>query len=220
VSDPLSLEWRGPVAVVTLCDGESIDADSIARLDAALDRVLLRQEGDCALVVAGGDCSSWNGLLASDAATRSGLFPRLCALLARLVALPVPTVAAVSGPCPAASATLATAFDYRVMRGDGGWLCLADADLGASTHPAILALLRAKLPPASLRDALLTGRRFDAEAARAARLVDDVAVGDGVVRRAVEIAEPLSRKDRRTFAAMKAALYGEVRDTLAREGRR
>ena len=56
-------------------------------------------------------------------------------LLARTLALPVITVAALQGHTVAAGATFALAHDLRVMRADRGSWRLPEADIGDPVHP-------------------------------------------------------------------------------------
>ncbi len=226
MDERLRVEQRGDVALVTLLDGENrIDSAFTERLDRALDAVMERADGPCGLVVAA-EGRFWSNGIALEAVQAEGrpamldFFAGYCRLLGRILTLPIPTVAALNGHCVAGGALLATAFDYRVMREDRGWLCLPEVDLGTAIHPTLWRLLRSKLPEATARDALLSGRRWSAAEASAAGWVDAVSDATGLLERAVEIAAGLATKDRRTFGAMKAALHGEVGDALAETARR
>jgi Enoyl-CoA hydratase/isomerase len=56
-------------------------------------------------------------------------------LLARVLALPMPTVAAVTGHAFGAGAMLATAHDWRVMQADRGYHCFPEVDIRIPVHP-------------------------------------------------------------------------------------
>ena len=64
------------------------------------------------------------------------------ALLARMLALPIPTVAAVTGHAFGAGSMLATAHDWRVMRADRGFFCFPEVDIRLPFTPGMAALVR------------------------------------------------------------------------------
>ena len=61
----------------------------------------------------------------------------------------------------------ALSVDYRIMRESRGWICLSEVDGVPITKP-MMDILCVKLPPATVRDAILTGRRYTADEAIAA----------------------------------------------------
>ena len=67
------------------------------------------------------------------------------ALFGKMLALPVPTVAAIQGHCFAAGAMLAVAHDFRVMRADRGFFCLPEVDIHIPFTPPMAALIQARL---------------------------------------------------------------------------
>src|SRR4051812_1032543 len=85
---------------------------------------------------------------------------RVHGLFARVLTLPMPTVAALQGHVFAAGAMLALAHDWRVMRADRGYFCLPEVDIGLPFTPGMDALIRSKLLPATAIDTMTTGRRY------------------------------------------------------------
>ncbi|CAM5313265.1 Carnitinyl-CoA dehydratase OS=Tsukamurella paurometabola OX=2061 GN=caiD_2 PE=4 SV=1 [Tsukamurella paurometabola] len=57
-------------------------------------------------------------------------------LFARLLSLPLVTVAALQGRAFAAGAMFSFAHDFRVMRADRGYWCLPEADINIPSPPA------------------------------------------------------------------------------------
>ncbi len=131
-------------------------------------------------------------------------------VLARVLTLPLPTAAAVNGHCFAAGAMLAMAHDHRVMRADRGWWCLPEIDLGVPFTPGMDALLRATLLPDVARTAMVTGHRYPAEEALAARVVDEVAPAEEVLPRAVGWASSTGAKPVDVLGRIKQQLHAEV----------
>ena len=103
-----------------------------------------------------------------------GYVERVQALFEKVLTLPVPTVAAVNGHAFGAGAMLAMAHDWRVMRSDRGYVCFPEVDIRIPFTVGMNALVMAKLTPRAAVDAMTTGRRYAADAAVAAGLVDAV----------------------------------------------
>jgi enoyl-CoA hydratase/carnithine racemase len=101
----------------------------------------------------------------------------------------------------------ASAHDYVVMREDRGYWCLPEVDLGLPLTQAMHAVLAAKLPHATLHDAVLTGRRYAAADAVAAGVAHSAVPESLVVERAVELATGLADKNRTVVAEHKRQMY-------------
>jgi Delta3-Delta2-enoyl-CoA isomerase len=128
-------------------------------------------------------------------------------LLGRVLALPVPSVAAIQGHCFAAGAMLALAHDFRVMRADRGFFCLPEVDIHIPFTPAMAALIQGRLSKKTAHEAMTTGRRYGGEEAAAAGLADRAVAEDRVVADAIEIAGGLAAKDGATLGAIKEGMY-------------
>jgi enoyl-CoA hydratase/carnithine racemase len=129
------------------------------------------------------------------------------ALLAKMLALPMPTVAAVTGHAFGGGSILATAHDWRVMRADRGYFCFPEVDIGLPFTPGMAALIQAKLTPATAVTAMTTGRRYGGPEASTAGLVDLAVPEAEVLTRAIELVRPLAGKDPGTLGAIKATMY-------------
>ena len=207
---------QGDVHILTLQNGENLmDRGFFRELDHVLDEVEAASRGDAALVVTGEGKYFSNGLdlpvitgYGPEEATAFGL--ELMRGMGRLLVFPIPTVAAVNGHAFAGGALLAASCDYRVMREDRGWLCMAEVDVGVPIDPELMALLAAKLPPATLRTSVLEGHRYPGTEALAAGWVDALAPEDELLSAAVERAAGLASKGRDIFAAIKRGLWGEI----------
>ncbi|MGD8859342.1 MAG: enoyl-CoA hydratase/isomerase family protein [Myxococcales bacterium] len=215
------LERQDHLFTLHLGDDENrITLAVIQELEGRLDEVLQSAgDGPAALIVAA-DGKYWStgidleALSAAPAAEQEAFLPALNRLLGRILCFPVPTVAALNGHVFAGGALMALAMDYRVMRTGRGWFCLPEIDIQVPFHPAMTSLLRAKLSPRVLRDAVLTGHRYTAEEALAAGIVDhDCTVTDLPAQAAATIS-PLAEKARPAYAKFKRDLYGELAHEL------
>jgi enoyl-CoA hydratase/carnithine racemase len=128
-------------------------------------------------------------------------------LFARVLTLPVPTVAAITGHAFGAGAMLAMAHDFRVMRSDRGYFCFPEADINIPFTPGMAALIQGKLTPAAAVASMTTGRRFGGADALSFGLVDEIAPEGDVVKVASERVSALAGKDRGTLGAIKATMF-------------
>ena len=159
-----TLKRAETVFILDLGDGENrFHPDWVAAVDAALDEVE-RADGPRALVtVATGKFYS-NGLdlewLFANADAHDDYIASVHALLARMLASPVITVAAVQGHAFAAGAMFTLAHDFRVMRADRGFWCLPEADINLPFTTGMSALIQARLAPQVAHEAMVTARRY------------------------------------------------------------
>lgn len=212
----IELTREGNVHLLDLGDDTNlIDPPFVTRLHEALDRIEVASDGPGALVMTARGKFFSNGL---DVGTLSQLDPDarhqfhrdLARAFGRLLVSSVPTVAAVNGHAFAGGAVLALCCDFRVQRADRGWVCMSEVDARVPIGAGVMAMLRAKLPPATTRDAVLTGRRYAAADAVAAGLADVAASESELVAAALDIVRPLAEKDRATFRTLKHTLWADL----------
>jgi enoyl-CoA hydratase/carnithine racemase len=213
-----TLDRHDAVFVLDLGDTENrFSPDWLTAVNAALDEVE-GGDGPRALVTAATGKFFSNGLdldwLGAHPEQHETYVNDVHALLARMLALPVITVAALQGHTFAAGAMLALTHDLRVMRADRGFWCLPEADIGIPFTRGMSALIQARLAPQTAHEAMTTARRYGGSDAVAAGIVDR-AVGEDVVRStAVEIAAAQAGKAGPTLGTIKARMYGSVLDLL------
>src|SRR5579883_1997215 len=139
--------------------------------------------------IAGADIGGFRGI--TDAAKVESELARGHAVLDRLDALPLPTVAVVHGFCLGGGLEIALACDYRIAV-EGASFGFPEVLLGL--HPGLGGTVRLPrlIDPVQAMTMMLTGRTERARGARALRLVDAVI------------------PERHVRAAVKAAVGGEV----------
>ena len=197
--------------MLTLGEGENrINADSLDALEACLDEVQAAPAPRALVTTATGKIWS-NGLdlewMGANQEQIAAFVPRLHDLLARVLELDVPAVAALQGHTFAAGAMLALAHDQRLMRADRGFFCLPEVDIGIPFTHGMNALIAARLSPQAAHESMTTGRRYGGADARAAGIVDEAVEADRVLPRAIELATTLAAKDPATLGAIKRRLY-------------
>ena len=222
----LSLDRTGDVFVLTMADGENrFNPTSIAALHGALDDVesAAASGEQVALVTTGTGKFFSNGIdlewmfAQQDDGIRSFMTAML-GLWARVLALPVPTVAAVNGHAFAGGAMFTQAHDHVLMRSDRGYWCVNEVQLKLPLAPGMQAILQHRLPANTFRKAILTAHRFDGPAALAGGIVDELHDDDALLPRACELAASLAPTSDAILGRLKEDLYADVLAVL-REGR-
>ena len=208
-----ALTRDGDVFVLDLGETENrFDPDLLAGVEAALDEVEAADAPRALVTSARGKFWS-NGLDLDWMGQHQDEIPayvgRVQALLARVLGLGVPCVAAIQGHCFAAGAMLALAHDQRVMREDRGWWCLPEVDINIPFTPGMNALIAARLTKRAAHEAMTTGRRYTGPEALDAWIVDATASEGEVLAAAVERAGALAAKNPATLGAIKSRLYAE-----------
>ncbi|MCP9211985.1 enoyl-CoA hydratase-related protein [Streptomyces sp. NEAU-Y11] len=213
-----ALERHDEVFVLDLGDTENrFHPDWITSVGALLDEVE-KAEGPRALVTAATGKFFSNGLdlewLLAHSDQASDYLVSAQDLMARVLTLPVVTVAALQGHTFAAGAMLSLAHDFRVMRADRGWWCLPEVDIAMPFTDGMAALIQSRLTPQVAHEAMTTGRRYGGNDALAAAIVDRAADEEGVRAAAIEIARPLAAKAGPTLGQIKARMYGPAVEAL------
>ncbi|WP_055587661.1 enoyl-CoA hydratase-related protein [Streptacidiphilus griseoplanus] len=207
-----ALDRQDDVFVLDIGDTENrFHPDWVASVDALLDEVV-KAEGPRALVTTATGKFFSNGLdldwLFAHTDQAGAYVAGVQELLARMLTLPVVTVAALQGHTFAAGAMFSLAHDFRVMRGDRGYWCLPEAEIGIPFTPGMSALIQARLTPQTAHEAMVTARRWGGLDALAAAIVDRTAADEADVRRtAVEIARAQTGKAGETLGTIKARMY-------------
>ncbi|KAB2368819.1 enoyl-CoA hydratase-related protein [Actinomadura montaniterrae] len=214
----IDLQRDGDVYVLRFDDGENrFSPDFLSAVEGALDTVE-KNDGPGALVTTGTGKFYSNGLdlewLGAHGDQFEAYLSRIHAVYARLLELPMPTVAAINGHAFAGGGMLALAHDFAVMRTDRGYFCLPEADLGMTFTPGMNALIAARLPKRTAHEAMITGRRYAAEQAMAAGIVQRTAGEAGVLPAALELAGSLAGKDGRVVGKIRADLYRPALEAL------
>ena len=210
----IDLSRQGTVFVLRMTSGENrFNEDFLAAVNEALDEVEA-SKGPAALVTTGDGKFYSNGLdlewLATGAGDLSAFVPGVERLFARVMGLPMATVAALNGHVFAAGAMLALAHDFRVMRVDRGFFCLPEIDIKIPFTPGMDALITRRLPAQTAHEAIVTGRRYGGTDAVAAGIVDRAVAEDAVLATAIEMAAAIADKDRETMRTIKSGLHGDV----------
>ena len=202
------------VFVLNLGDTENrFHPDWLAEVDGLIDEVQAAIGPKALVTTASGKFFS-NGLDLDWLGSNSDQFlPYVISvhhLFERVLALPVPSVAAIQGHAFAGGGMLALAHDFRVMRADRGFFCLPEVDINIPFSRGMSGLIQGRLSKKTAHEAMTTGKRYGGGDALSAGIVDAIANEDDVLSAAIEIAAPLAAKAGPTLGTIKERMYVEA----------
>lgn len=176
--------------------------------------VVIRGEGDC--FSAGADITGFDEGRAADTA---GDYDDLVESTVRHVeALPMPVLAAISGPCIGAGASLACGCDLR-LAGRSAYFAVPAARLGLGYDPRGISRFRRIFGDVATRQILFSADRMPAPRAYDIGAVSALAEDDQVLDDALALAGRIAANAPLTIRAAKAALNEMGADTSPRRPR-
>ena len=216
----LSLKREGPVFVLRLDAGENRFSPALlAEFGTALDEIEA-SGSPAALVTTGTGKFYSNGLdvewMMSHGSELAMYLTSTLGLIARILTLPMISVAAVNGHAFGAGALLTTAHDFRIMRTDRGYFCMPEVDMKAPLHPGMVAILQARLPVQALHEVIVTGKRWGGEEAARRGIVEEAVSEADLLPHALEIASSLAAKADPVLRTLKRSLYAPVIEAIER----
>ena len=209
-----TLDLQDNVYLLDLGAGENrFHPDFLTELDALLDEVAKDGEQRALVTTATGKFWS-NGLdldwLFAHPEHFDDYALRVHGLFARVLTLPIVTVAALQGHTFAAGAMFSLCHDLRVMRADRGFWCLPEADIKIPFSPGMSALIQSRLTPQTAHEAMVTARRFGGEEAYARQIADRAVGADEVRSTAIALAQAHAAKAGPTLETIKTRMYAPV----------
>ena len=130
---------------------------------------------------------------------------------------PVPTIAAITGHAFGNGAMLAGACDFRFMRGDRGYFCLPEIDLGIQLAPSMLQWMKKAIPYHLLMRMLWTGEKVGAaELEKHNVIIKACANAEETLSEAIAFARTFN-KSRTTLAEMKRRTFKHIIDKFEKE---
>jgi enoyl-CoA hydratase/carnithine racemase len=211
----MELTKDGNVYVLTLHEGESrINPEFAAAFHAALDTVEQAERGPTALILTSTGKFLSNGLdqqwMLANVSNACACLEALSRLMARLITFGVPVVAAINGHCFAGGCLLAQSCDYRVMRTGAGFLCMNELELRSELPPAFATFLAAKMGNSNFAQTMLEAKRWTAETAFEAGLVDAAVPPEDLMSTALNLAESHAKRGRNkdVYAKLKNQIWG------------
>ncbi|HBZ68244.1 MAG TPA: enoyl-CoA hydratase/isomerase family protein [Deltaproteobacteria bacterium] len=198
--DSLVLELDGPVGSLTLNRPDRLNPLSTATLRelVAAARWFDGQDEVKAVVVRGAGRSFSAGADLTAFAGQPRVSPRDAADRGRemadaVEAMRAVTIAAIHGWCVGGGLVLAAACDLRLAAEDARF-SIPEIDLGIPLAWGGIPRLVREIGPARTKELVLTGRRFDAQEAKAAGFVNRIVAADALGAEAQALAQTLAAK--------------------------
>lgn len=217
----IDLERQDDVFVLTMDAGENRwNTTFVRELDTALDEVEA-SEGPAAMVTRSSDPKFYsNGLDLNwvmapddhpDGGDREVFGHEFMSLMARIMTLPVPTVAAINGHCFGAGFMSALCHDLRYARADRGYICANEMAIGMTIPMPEVALFKHKIPAPHFHETVVLAKRWTGPTAVEAGFVSEALEADLLFDRAMERAAELAPlgANRDNMTTQKESLYGE-----------
>jgi enoyl-CoA hydratase/carnithine racemase len=176
---------------------EQVAADAHARV------VLLRGAGNRAFI-AGTDIAQFQAFSGADDGVRYE--QDIARLLAKLEALPVPTLAAIDGWTVGGGLAIAAVCDLRIATAQSRFGVPIARTLGNCLSIENIALLAAQFGAARVKKMLVLGEMLSADEAYASGFLCEIVPGEELQARALELCERLARNAPLTMRVSKEAL--------------
>ena len=223
-----SLEKRGNIFILTLTGpGEHrLNPTLLDAISAALSQVRADISTSSALITtaegkffSNGYDLAWastSGVLSHDRAKI--MSSKLRSIVADLISLPMPTIAAISGHCSAAALIMALSHDYVLMRNDRGFIYMSELDIGLIIPEWFVSLIQIKAgSPRSQRELMLRASKLTAQDALKWGIVDSAHVSaDETVMAAIRLGENLigMKWDGHVYAQIRMRMLANVLEKL------
>ena len=210
----ISVTKHDAVSVITWNEGENrINFDSLARLSDIFAE-LADEPGPQGVVWTGAGKFFSNGLdlerFGTDADEMFETIRRLDHLFGQILVHPGYVIAAINGHAFAGGAMLTQTADYRIMRSDRGYWAVNEVDIGMHIPPNMADVVMCRMPLHTALEAMNTARRYSAEEAVAAHIVERAVPGDEVLSQAIEFAAHVAPKNRKAIAIHKEYVFGDL----------
>lgn len=194
----MSLTYRRDesVAVITMDDGKvnALGPDMLAAINGALDQA--ESEGAGAVVIAGNDRVFSGGFdlkvfRSGDVQASIDMLRAGFTLSHRLLSFPAPVVSACTGHAIAMGSFLACSTDHRIAAPAYNFQA-NEVVIGMVLPYAALEVMKLRLTPSAYQQAVGLAKNFFGETALAAGWIDEIAMPEMVLERAIEAAHELA----------------------------
>jgi len=139
------------------------------------------------------------------------------AVFKKLLLLPIPAIAAISGHAFGNGAILSCACDFRFMRSDKGFFCFPEVDLGIPFLPGMIAFIKKAIPLYKLNELKLTGRKATAQELESSHVILKACTSEEELRmESLRFAKTFTKK-RGIFGEHKKRMHKQILQIMDKE---
>jgi enoyl-CoA hydratase/carnithine racemase len=132
----------------------------------------------------------------------------------RLLLMPVPVIAAISGHAFGNGAMLACACDFRFMKKDRGYFCFPEVDINIPFLPGMIAFVRKAIPEYKFNELKLTGKKASAQELFDHHIIEKASDDkDELMKDALSFAKTF-KKNRNIFAEHKKRMHKKIIEVI------
>jgi enoyl-CoA hydratase len=201
---------HGKVSAMDIELGQAFTAELKAAADASVRAVVVTGTGSS--FSAGVDLFR---LIKDGPSYGERFLPVLDTMLRDALTYPKPLIAAVNGHAIAGGCILAAACDRRIMAEGTGRMGVPELVVGVPFPALPLQIVAARMADSAFRDLVFSGRTVQVDEALALGLVDEKCPADGLLARAIAVANQLATIPAGTFALTKEAFTRLILDRTA-----
>lgn len=223
------VEWEkdGSVAIVKMNNGENrhnlVFAETML---ATLDEVLEDKE-ITSVVLTSTDPKAWclgvdiewlsGRLVAKDFDSMKQFMYKMNDVFKKLLLMPIPVIAAISGHAFGNGAILSCACDFRMMKKDRGFFCFPEVDLGIPFLPGMIEFVKKSLPYYKFNELKLTGKRAGAQELEDHHCIEKACENaEELLKDAIAFAKTFNKK-RGIFGEHKKRLHKGIVEVMDKE---
>ncbi len=135
---------------------------------------------------------------------------------AKVIELPIPTIALINGHCFGAGFMFALAHDFRIQNKDKGFLCANEIQIGMTIPLPELSLFKHAMSPPAFFKTVLDAHRWNAKEAYQNHIVHGIYSKEDIMRKGIEFAKKRIElgKNRQVFHEMKKNTKGYIADEI------
>lgn len=216
--DYLDLKKEGKIFILTLINGvndNTFSNDVLKDYNAVMDEIEHTTE-NASLVITSDHPKTWsNGInlewmMKLPENELLEFVVNLKRTILRMSLLNLPTIGCLTGNVYAAGAIMACGLDFRLMRSDRGRFCFPEINIHISFGGTFSEIIKLLPNHHALNELALTGAAWGGEECYPKNVVDAIYSAEELPQKAMEHAEIMAEKDRKTYTAIKHDLRKDL----------